>query len=181
MSTITTRLANFDDVPSLQQLIAASVRELSKDYYTSQQIESAIKYIFGVDTQLLVDGTYYVVEADNMIVACGGWSKRKTLYGGDQHKSTADPLLDPSAEAARIRAFFVHPDWARQGIGKMMINLCETEAMNYGFKTVELGATLPGVPLYTALGYQQLSQISAQMPDGESLPVVRMHKVLINA
>jgi len=181
MPTITTRLANFDDVPILQPLIAESVRGLSKDYYTSQQIESAIKYIFGVDTQLLVDETYYVAEANNMLVACGGWSKRKTLYGGDQHKSTADPLLDPFTEAARIRAFFVHPDWARQGIGKMMNNLCEAEAIKHGFKAVELGATLPGVPLYTALGYEQLSKIQAEMPNGESLPVVKMYKTLVNA
>ena len=179
MPIITTRLANFDDVVTLQPLIAESVRGLSKDYYTSQQIESANKYIFGVDTQLLVDETYYVAEADNTIVACGGWSKRKTLYGGDQHKSTADPLLDPEIEAARIRAFFVHPDWARQGIGKMMINLCESEAKKYSFKAVELGATLPGVPLYTAMGFQSISQESAQMPDGESLPIIKMYKILV--
>ena len=179
MPFITTRLATFNDIITLQELIAESVRQLSKGYYTSQQIESANKYIFGVDTQLLVDETYYVAEADNTIVACGGWSKRKTLYGGDQHKSTADPLLDPEIEAARIRAFFVHPDWARQGIGKMMINLCEAEAVKYGFKAVELGATLPGVPLYIAMGYQQLSQESAHMPDGESLPIIKMYKILV--
>ena len=179
MPFITTRLATFNDIITLQELIAESVRQLSKGYYTSQQIESANKFIFGVDTQLLIDETYYVAETDNTIVACGGWSKRKTLYGGDQHKSTADPLLDPEIEAARIRAFFVHPDWARQGIGKMMINLCEAEAVKYGFKAVELGATLPGVPLYTAMGYQQLSQESAHMPDGESLPIIKMYKILV--
>jgi len=179
MPFITTRLATFNDIITLQELIAESVRQLSKGYYTSQQIESANKFIFGVDTQLLIDETYYVAETDNTIVACGGWSKRKTLYGGDQHKSTADPLLDPEIEAARIRAFFVHPDWARQGIGKMMINLCEAEAVKYGFKAVELGATLPGVPLYIAMGYQQLSQESAHMPDGESLPIIKMYKILV--
>src|ERR1700753_3590949 len=144
------RPAVFDDIPALDILIASSVRGLGKGYYTDVQIESSIKYIFGVDTQLLADGTYYVVESGGRIAACGGWSKRKTLYGGDQHKSTADPLLDPAVDAARIRAFFVHPDFARQGIGRMLINFCETEAIKNGFTRMELGAPLPGEPLYLA-------------------------------
>jgi GNAT superfamily N-acetyltransferase len=175
---VTTRPATFNDIPVLQELIALSVRKLSKGYYTPTQIESAIKYIFGVDTQLLTDGTYYVAETNNQIVACGGWSKRETLYGGDQHKAIADPLLNPLTDAARIRAFFVHPDYARQGIGKLMINLCETEAAKNGFKAVELGATLPGEPLYAAMGYKSLAQIQAAMPDGEYLAVIKMRKEL---
>src|ERR1700679_2657988 len=103
------RSATFEDIPRLNELIAASVRALSRGYYTPAQIESAIKYIFGVDTQLVVDGTYYVAELDGQIAGCGGWSKRNTLYGGDQHKEIEDPLLDPAKDAARIRAFFVHP------------------------------------------------------------------------
>ena len=172
----TIRLAATADIPALQKLIAASVRGLSEGYYSPKQIESSIKYIFGIDTQLLADGTYYVIEADNTIVACGGWSKRKTLYGGDQHKSTADPLLDPKTDAARIRAFFVDPAWVRQGIGKMMINHCETEAMKNGFTAMELGATLPGEPLYKAMGYTSISNINADMPDGETLEVIKMSK-----
>lgn len=109
MTTITTRLATFDDIPVLQQLIAASVRGLSTAYNTPNQIESAVKYIFGIDTQLIIDGTYYVAQIEKTIVGCGGWSKRNTLYGGDQHKAVEDPLLDPEHDAARIRAFFVHP------------------------------------------------------------------------
>ena len=175
----TIRLAATADIPALQKLIAASVRGLSEGYYSAKQVDSSIKYIFGVDTQLLADGTYYVIEADNTIVACGGWSKRKTLYGGDQHKSVADPLLDPKTDAARIRAFFVDPAWARQGIGKMMINHCETEAMKNGFTAMELGATLPGEPLYKAMGYTSISNINADMPDGETLEVIKMSKKLM--
>lgn len=172
------RPAMVEDIPALNGLIAASVRGLSRGYYDDNQIESSLKYIFGVDTQLLTDGTYYVVESNGQLAACGGWSKRKTLYGGDQHKSAADPLLDPAHEAARIRAFFVHPDFARQGIGRMLINYCETEAMNHGFTFMELGATLPGEPLYKAMGYQSLHHEIAAMPDGEHIEVIKMYRQL---
>ncbi|MES2377352.1 MAG: GNAT family N-acetyltransferase [Bacteroidota bacterium] len=171
-----TRLAAFDDVPKLMELIALSVRGLSTDYYTPQQIESALKYIFGVDSQLITDGTYYVIEKDDQFVGCGGWSKRNTLYGGDQHKNIVDPLLDPATDAARIRAFFVHPDHARQGIGKHIINVCETAARDNGFTCFELGATLPGVPLYTALGYLPVKRVDAALPDGEVLGILKMQK-----
>src|SRR5476649_619275 len=120
---LTTRPATFDDIPELQQLIALSVRGLAPGYYTDAQIESSLKYLFGVDTQLVIDGTYYVAEMDNTLVGCGGWSKRNTLFGGDQHKEEADPLLDPKYDAARLRAFFVHPGYARQGIGRHIINV----------------------------------------------------------
>ena len=175
---ITTRLASFEDIPQLNELIALSVRGLSTGYYTPNQIESAIKYVFGVDTQLIIDGTYYVAEIDGAMVGCGGWSKRNTLYGGDQHKDIEDPLLDPKHDAARIRAFFVHPDHARQGIGRHIINVCETAAQNHGFTCFELGATLPGVPLYLARGYQFVERIDAILPDGETLGIVKMRKVV---
>ena len=173
-----TRLATLDDIPRLNELIAHSVRGLSKDYYTPAQIESAIKYIFGVDTQLVIDGTYYIAEKDNAIVGCGGWSKRNTLYGGDQHKETEDPLLDPNHDAARIRAFFVHPEYARRGIGSYIMKVCETAAQDNGFKSLQLGATLPGVPLYEAMGYKAMENIDQPMPDGVILPLVKMFKVL---
>lgn len=178
MSAITTRLATFNDISELQGLIALSVRGLSTNYYNQQQIESAIKYIFGVDTQLVTDGTYYVAEIDGITVGCGGWSKRNTLYGGDQHKEIEDPLLDPNHDAARIRAFFVHPDYARMGIGSYIIKVCETAAQNNGFKSLQLGATLPGVPLYEAMGYKATENIDQPMPDGVILPLVKMFKVL---
>ena len=172
------RLATFNDVSFLQQLIARSVRGLSGGYYTPNQVESAIKYIFGVDTQLLADGTYYVAELDGTIAACGGWSRRNTLYGGDQHKDITDPLLEPTTDAARIRAFFVDPQHARKGLGRMMINLCEMAAHNYGFKKIELGATLPGVPLYKASGYKMIERLSILLPNGEIFDVVKMGKEL---
>jgi GNAT superfamily N-acetyltransferase len=173
-----TRFAAIADIPELNQMIALSVRGLSTGYYTPNQIESALKYIFGVDTQLVIDSTYYIAEKDGEIVGCGGWSKRNTLYGGDQHKETEDPLLDPEHDAARIRAFFVHPDHARQGIGKLIINVCETAAIVNGFKSFELGATLPGVPLYTAMGYTAIERIDAPLPDGEVLGIIKMRKNL---
>src|ERR1700744_531394 len=120
---ITTRLATFNDIPFLQTLIAESVRGLSVGYYTPSQIESAIKYVFGVDTQLVIDGTYYVAEKDGAIAGCGGWNKRNTLSGADQHKAVEDPLLDPLIDAARIGAFFVHPNFAGQGVGRHIINV----------------------------------------------------------
>ena len=176
--SIKTRLATFEDIPELQQLIALSVRGLSDKYYTLRQVESAIKYVFGVDSQLIEDGTYFAVESRDSIIACGGWSRRSTLFGGDQHKDIVDPLLNPATDAARIRAFFVHPDWARQGIGKMLINLCEKAAHQSGFTKMEIGSTLPGVPLYEAMGYHGVKKIKVPLPDGETFTVVNMKKDL---
>jgi len=173
---ITTRLAKFEDIPQLNQLIALSVRRLSTAHYTSAQIESALKYVFGVDTQLILDGTYYVTELNNVIVGCGGWSKRNTLYGGDQHKDNEDLLLDPIKDAARIRAFFVHPDHSRKGIGRHIINVCEKAARLNGFTQFELGATLPGLPLYQAVGYYPVQNADAILPDGEILEIIKMKK-----
>jgi GNAT superfamily N-acetyltransferase len=175
---ITTRLAVINDIPQLNKMIALSVRGLSKGYYTVAQIESAIKYVFGVDTQLVIDATYYVAELEGITVGCGGWSKRNTLYGGDQHKEIEDPLLDPEIDAARIRAFFVHPDYARQGIGRHIINVCEAAAQSNGFKSFELGATLPGVPLYESVGYKAVERADALLPDGEVLGIVKMRKTI---
>lgn len=176
--SFTTRSATFEDIPDLQQLIALSARGLSKGFYTHAETESAIKYIFGVDSQLIVDGTYYLVESKDKLVACGGWSRRSTLFGGDQHKTEADPLLNPATDAARIRAFFVHPDWARHGIGKALINVCEKAAHQAGFTKMEIGSTLPGVPLYEAMGYQAAKKIRVPLPDGVTFTVVNMKKDL---
>jgi GNAT superfamily N-acetyltransferase len=172
------RPAAFDDIPVLQQLIALSARGLSTGYYTPAQTESAIKYVFGVDTQLLIDGTYFAVEEDGEIIACGGWSKRNTLFGGDQFKTVADPLLDPLKDAARIRAFFVHPDKARLGVGRLLINACEQAALENGFSKIEMGATLPGVPFYNAMGYHESETIQLPLPDGEIMGIIKMEKWL---
>jgi len=175
---IVLRPAASDDIPLLQQLIALSARGLSAGYYTPAQTESAIKYVFGVDTQLITDGTYFAVEEDGVIIACGGWSKRNTLFGGDQFKTVADPLLDPLNDAARIRAFFVHPGKARLGVGRMLLNACEQAALENGFSKMEMGATLPGVPFYAKMGYHELSKIDLPLPDGEIMLVTRMGKSL---
>jgi GNAT superfamily N-acetyltransferase len=168
------RVATDADVPALRMLIAASVRGLSVGYYTREQAESALVHVFGPDTQLISDGTYYVVEAGAELVAAGGWSRRRTLYGGDQTKSGADPALDPSAEPARIRAFFVHPAWARRGLGRLLFEHCLSAARAAGFRELTLVATLPGVPLYQALGFVAQESFAVPMPDGVELPVVRM-------
>ena len=173
---ITTRLATLADIPGLNALIALSVRGLSVGYYTPQQIESGLKYVFGVDTRLVADGTYFVAAIEGVTVGCGGWSKRNTLYGGDQHKQDADPLLDPTVDAARIRAFFVHPDHARKGVGTHIMNVCETAAKAHGFTAFELGATLPGVPLYKTMGYIEVNRADAHLPDGVVLDIIKMRK-----
>jgi GNAT superfamily N-acetyltransferase len=170
---ISIRVAVMRDVPALKQLIPLSARELSKGYYSPQQAESAIQYIFGVDTQLIADKTYYVAEVGEQIVGCGGWSKRKTLYGGDQMKAESDPV-----DAGRIRAFFIHPNWARRGIGRRLIEACEEAAKADGFAKMELGATLPGEPLYAALGYEVTDRFEIPMGDGTTLPCAHMKKEL---
>jgi predicted N-acetyltransferase YhbS len=170
------RLATLQDIPELQQLIPESVRALSEAYYTPSQVASALVHIFGVDTQLISDGTYYAAVAGDQLVGCGGWSKRKTLFGGDQMKRDEDNLLDPDREPGRIRAFFVHPLWARQGIGRRIILACEEAAQKDGFQAMELVATLPGEPLYAALGYQVTKRFEVPMADGETLPVAHMAK-----
>jgi GNAT superfamily N-acetyltransferase len=170
----TLRIARTGDLAALRALIDTSVRALSTNYNTPSQIESALTYVFGVDTQLLADRTYYVIEESGTIVAAGGWSHRRTLFGGDQHKDAEDPELDPVSEPARIRAFFVHPEWTRRGLARRLFDECVTAARAHGFSALELGATLPGQPLYTALGFTAVETIQVRMPDGEVLPVVRM-------
>jgi GNAT superfamily N-acetyltransferase len=173
------RLATPEDIPWLRGLIEQSVRTLSAPYYTGPQIESALRYVFGPDTQLIADRTYYVIESEEgELVAAGGWSRRRTLYGGDQMKGAEDPLLEPTTEAARIRAFFVHPAWARHGLGRQLFDRCAEDAAMAGFRKLELMATLPGEPLYRALGFAQLERAVAPLPDGEMLPEVHMARTL---
>jgi GNAT superfamily N-acetyltransferase len=172
------------DVPVLETLIEASVRGLQAQDYSPSQIESALASVYGVDSQLIADGTYFVVQANSaggVIVACGGWSKRKTLYGGDVWKAREDSLLDPLTDAAKIRAFFVHPDWVRRGIGTLLLDACEQAAIAEGFRRFEMGATLSGVPLYRARGYVSLENLGVPLANGESLPIVRMEKRLPSA
>ena len=172
------RRASLDDVPAIESLIALSARGLSRDDYREAQIEAALGTALGVDSQLIRDGTYFVADADGTLVACGGWSWRKTLFGSDVEAGRQPESLDPVREAARIRAFFVHPGWARQGLGRAMLELCEAEAGRRGFRLAELMATLPGERLYRSCGYESLDSIEHALPGGIVIRFVPMRKVL---
>lgn len=212
------RPALADEIPVLRELIEASVRQLQAEDYTLEQREHALKTVFGVDSQLVADGTYLVVEAfyleanaqsqsnssperrlesrlaavalaaglgvdastigfhGPVIVACGGWSKRKTLYGGDKWNDREDSLLDPKLDAAKIRAFFIHPTWARRGIGTLLLDACEKAALAAGFTRFEMGATLTGAKLFGARGYKAVKNIEVPIGAGFTLPVIHMEK-----
>lgn len=175
----TLRTATHADIPALQEVIAASTRKLSAEY-TAEQNEAALDYIYGVDTELLQDRSYFVVECNNAISACGGWSRRKTLFGGDKFAAREAGYLNPATDAAKIRAFFVHPDHARRGLGKMLLAHCEAQARAHGFMAAEMMATLPGIKLYAAMGYREIEPFTFTFtaPNGVSVPFVKMHKLL---
>ena len=177
MTATRLRSATADDVPALSALIERSVRLLSLAVYTPAQIDDALAHVFGVDSQLLADGTYYVIDAGDRIVAAGGWSARQTLFGGDQMKADDDVAIDLTMPA-RIRAFFVDPDWTRRGLARQLYDACEAAALERGFRRFELMATLPGVPLYRALGFMDLERVDVPMPDGLVLPCLRMSRAL---
>jgi len=181
------RPARRAEVAALRTLIDRSVRALQTNEYTAPEIEQALATVYGVDTRLIDDGTYFVAIAaarsaeaheSEVIVGCGGWSRRRTLFGGDQFAGRVDDFLDASREAAKIRAFFVHPDWARQGVGSLILTACERAAADAGFTRLEMGATLTGVPFYRARGYHESGQLAVPLPGGESLAIVRMEKSL---
>src|SRR5580700_1803364 len=198
MSTMEIRIrkAATADIPVLRRLIEASVRELQAEDYTPAQMEGALESVFGVDSQLIADGTYLVAEArivdalseaettgrrrnpgsEWVIAGCGGWSKRKTLYGSDHWTGREDTLLDPKREAAKIRAFFIHPAWARRGVGSKILAACEAAARAAGFTSYELGATLTGAKLFGAKGYLAVEDIEVPLKNGLTLPVIHMAK-----
>jgi N-acetylglutamate synthase-like GNAT family acetyltransferase len=192
LSDFQIRPATSADTPVLRELIEASVRRLQAQDYTSAQLESALRTVFGVDSQLIADGTYLVAETTTpasplpgagfgekpVIVACGGWSKRKTLYGGDRWRDRHDDLLDPNTDAAKIRAFFVHPDWARRGIGTLVLDACEAAARAAGFTRFEMGATLTGVKLFQTRGYVAVERLEVPLEGGITLPVIHMTKTV---
>ena len=177
-SRFTLRVATLDDVPALESLIVESVRVLQAPDYTAEQREAALGSVFGVDTQLIRDCTYFVIESDAVIVACGGWSRRRTLFGSDHQAGREDALLDPHTEAARIRAFFMRPGWERRGLGSRIMQACESAARAEGFRKLELGSTLTGVALYRTHGCAAERAIEAALPGGLTLPVVLMSKTL---
>jgi GNAT superfamily N-acetyltransferase len=172
------RRATAGDVAALEGLIAESVRALSRGHYTEAQVEGALRHVFGVDTQLIADGTYFVVEAEGRLVAAGGWSGRRTLFGGDRMKAGADPPLDPTRDPARLRAFFVHPGWARRGLARRLFAECVAGARAAGFAALELAATRPGEPLYAALGFTVRERLAVALPGGVELPLARMWRAL---
>jgi GNAT superfamily N-acetyltransferase len=170
------RRASLDDVPAIEGLIVIATRELGRGDYSEEQIEAALGTALGVDSQLVRDGTYFVAEASGSLLACGGWSSRKTLFGSDGRTDRQPELLDPARDGARIRAFFVHPDWARQGLGRRLLELCEAEARANGFRSAELMATLPGERLYRQYGYIAKSAVQHTLPGGLVIEFVPMSK-----
>ncbi len=172
----TLRLAQMADAAALEELIVLSVRQLQAPFYSAAQREAALGPIFGVDCQLIKDGTYFVAEIEGRIAGCGGWSKRKALFGGDHERAGFDLLIDPVSEPARIRAFFTHPDHARQGIGKSILAACEAAIVASGFSNAELVATLPGESLYRRCGYSVIERFEIPMSERLTLPVMRMTK-----
>ncbi|GAB4436313.1 MAG: GNAT family N-acetyltransferase [Chloroflexi bacterium OHK40] len=170
------RPATTDDIPALTALVDAAVRGLGASAYSLQQIESALQHVFGADTaQLIADGTYFVALIDGQLVGAGGWSRRASLHGSGQAVAA---FLDPARDAAKIRAFYVHPRWSRRGIGRRLLQCCEAAARAVGFMRLELLATLTGVPLYTASGFVATTSVVLTLPDGVTFPCVQMAKAL---
>jgi GNAT superfamily N-acetyltransferase len=178
---ITVRHATQADIPAMEALIARSGIELSAGFYTPEQAQAVTRYVFGVDTQLVADQTYFIIEKDGQLAACGGWSKRSTLFGADRTKKGADPLLDPATEAARIRAFFVDPSVARQGLGRVLLQHCADAAAAGGFHTLELAATMPGVPLYSACGFEVVEPFEITLQGDVKVPLAKMRKSITAA
>lgn len=170
------RTAQLSDVAAIEALIALSVHTLQTADYTKEQRDGALGTIFGADRQMIADGTYYVVEDAEQVVACGGWSRRGTPFGGDHSPRRDDRFLDPAVDAARIRAFFVHPEYARRGLGTLLLNHCEAAARAAGFRRAELTSTLTGVALYQARGFAGKERLELPLANGAVLPVLRMEK-----
>ena len=174
--TFSIRLAREADIPALDVLIPVSVRVLQAPFYSSAQMEAALGPVFGVDRQLIADGTYFVAEHLGRVVGCGGWSRRSSVFGGDGARAAPDLALDPAHDPARIRAFVVDPDWARRGMGRAILAACESAICAAGFRDAVLVATLAGEPLYAAFGYAVAERYEVPLPGGLTLPVVRMVK-----
>ena len=175
---LTHRLATEPDLPVLKNLMALAIGELQRGFLDDAQI-AASHAVMGLDTQLVADRTYFLIEDDRRLAGCGGWSRRATLYGGDHSTALRDEaLLDPIRDAARVRAMYTHPDFARRGVGRLILSLCEAAAVAEGFARVELMATLSGEPLYRACGYREIERTAAAPVDGVIVPLIRMGKTL---
>jgi GNAT superfamily N-acetyltransferase len=178
VAKFTSRLAVTEDVPALTVLMDAAIGELQRAYLDDAQITSS-RAIMGIDTQLIDDGTYFVVESDGDIAGCGGWSRRATLYGGNQTPGRDSKLLDPAVDPARVRAMYTHPAYARQGVGRLILSLCEAAAASEGFTRLELMSTLSGEPLYTAYGFRPLERLLDDT-GGAPVPIIRMEKAIVS-
>jgi GNAT superfamily N-acetyltransferase len=170
------RAASPDDIPALHRLIERSVRGLQTNDYTARQIEGALGHALGLDTQLIADGTYFLAELASSLAGCGGWSFRRTLFGSDHGPERLADELNPEQDAAKIRAIFVDPAFARRGLGSLILNHCEDAARAAGYTRFEMGSTLTGAPLYRLKGYRELERVEVPLPNGEVLPVLRMAK-----
>ena len=177
MQPFQARLATAADLPALGGLMRLAIERLQRDFLSPEQV-TASKAVMGLDSQLVADGTYFLVESGGAIAGCGGWSRRATLYGGDHSAGLREPrLLDPASEAARVRAMYTHPDFARRGVGRLVLSLCEDAARADGFARAELMATLAGEPLYRSCGYAEVERVT-DMVDGIPVPLIRMGKKL---
>lgn len=171
-------MATLGDCDAIRALVARSIRALGRGYYSAEEIEQALLGTFGLDTALVRDGTYFVVDGAAGLIACGGWSRRRTLFGGDARADRDESLLDPARDPAKIRAFFVDPAQARRGLGRALLQCCEAAARAAGFMSLELMATLPGVPLYETCGFHATGRYEHPLPGGLRLELVPMRKVL---
>lgn len=172
------RLANAHDLPALKALMGLAIDQLQRGFLSEAQI-AASRSVMGLDTQLVADGTYFLVESDGALAGCGGWSRRATLYGGDHSADLRDAsLLDPAVDAARVRAMYTHPEFTRRGVGRLILNLCEEAAAAAGFARAQLMATLSGEPLYLACGYREVERVLSAPVDGVAVPLVLMEKAL---
>ncbi len=178
MAALSHRLAVPDDEPVLRALMGRAIAELQHDFLTDEQVRASHQ-VMGLDSQLIADRTYFIIEIAGRAVGCGGWSRRATLYGGDDSVVAREPaLLDPATDAAKIRAMYTDPDFVRQGIGTLILRLCEGAARDAGFARVEMMATLAGVPLYQTAGYGEIEHVEAVTRGGVAIPLIRMGKTI---
>jgi GNAT superfamily N-acetyltransferase len=174
---MTHRLATLEDIPALTALMQAAIRQLLPQFLKPEEVEASFA-VMGLDSQLIADGTYFVIEEDDVIAGCGGWSRRATLFGGNHTAGRDARLLDPATESARVRAMYTAPAFVRRGIGRRILALCEDAARAEGFRRAELGATMGGLPLYEASGYQPIEMLQVDTPGGIKVPILRMGKAL---
>ena len=174
---LTHRLATAADIPVLTALMDRAIAELLPAFLSPEQV-AASQEVMGLDSQLIADGTYFVVEAEGAVAGCGGWSRRATLFGGDHTGGRDAALVDPATEPARVRAMYTHPDFTRRGVGRRILELCEEAARAEGFRTCQMAATLAGEPLYAACGYHRIEPFEAETSNGVRVPLVRMGKSL---